>query len=244
MVLRDKMVRAGRWLFRWRAYTYVVLFLCAAWEVLVAFPTGWNSADRRPWGLAGLAVALAGVAWRVYTAGHVAPGTSGRSTREPRGEALNTTGAYSIVRNPLYLGNYLIVLGCAIPLASLGAVVVVSAAYWIAHVPIVAAEDDYLRHRFDPGFEAWARKTPAFLPDPRLWQRPALPFSLRVALRREYRSVPAVVTWLALVDTAMRASGEHRLHVDPLWLTLFLCGLAFFLVVRVSLKTTAVLARR
>ncbi|MGB8874133.1 MAG: hypothetical protein WCC75_12145, partial [Desulfobaccales bacterium] len=38
-------------------------------------------------------------------------GTSGRNTQGQVAETLNTTGIYSLVRNPLYLGNFLIWLG-------------------------------------------------------------------------------------------------------------------------------------
>lgn len=39
-------------------------------------------------------------------------GTSGRNTKEGQvAESLNTTGIYSMIRHPLYLGNYLMWIG-------------------------------------------------------------------------------------------------------------------------------------
>ena len=41
-------------------------------------------------------------------------GTSGRNTLGQVAEVLNTSGMYSVVRNPLYLGNFVIWLGLAL----------------------------------------------------------------------------------------------------------------------------------
>ncbi|MGC9453013.1 MAG: methyltransferase family protein, partial [Oceanipulchritudo sp.] len=41
-------------------------------------------------------------------------GTSGRNTKQQVAYSLNTTGFYSVVRNPLYLGNFFMYLGIAL----------------------------------------------------------------------------------------------------------------------------------
>ncbi len=58
-----------------------------------------------------MVISFFGLALRVIVVGHAPYGTSGRNTREQVADTLNTTGMYSIVRHPLYLANYLIILG-------------------------------------------------------------------------------------------------------------------------------------
>jgi protein-S-isoprenylcysteine O-methyltransferase Ste14 len=231
-------------LFRWRGHLYLLFVACIVWGAIESPLADVGVRERRTWHLASLALALAGVVWRVYTVGHVAPGTSGRSTKAPRGESLNTTGAYSVMRHPLYVGNYLVVLGCVSATAAWWPVVVASTLYWILHGPIVAAEEEYLRSRFGLTFDEWAGRTPAFLPGLRLWRAPALPFAFRVALRREYRSLPVVVTSMAFVDVTTRVASGQGLSVDPLWTGLLLFSLAFHVTVRALLKTSTLLDRR
>src|SRR5262249_60819948 len=84
------------------------------------------AASRQPFGAAGpgdrdvagrvacLGVSLLGLAGRVATVGFAPVGTSGRGRHEPRASRLNTTGMYSIVRNPLYVANFLVVIGIAL----------------------------------------------------------------------------------------------------------------------------------
>ena len=55
-----------------------------------------------------IALAFVGLAIRVFTVGFVPAGTSGRKHDGQIAETLNTTGIYSLTRNPLYLGNAVI----------------------------------------------------------------------------------------------------------------------------------------
>lgn len=237
-------VRWGRRLFRWRGHLYLLFVACIVWGAIESPLADVGVRERRAWRLASLAVALVGVVWRVYTVSHVAPGTSGRSTKAPRGESLNTTGAYSVMRHPLYVGNYVVVLGCVSATVALWPVVVVSILYWIVLGPIVVAEEEYLRSRFGLTFDEWTARTPALIPDLRLWRAPVLPFAFRVALRREYRSVPVVVASMALVDVTTRVAAGQELSVDPLWMWLLLSALVFHVTVRALLKTSSLLDRR
>ena len=51
---------------------------------------------------------------RFYTIATSAKDTSGRNTKQQVANSLNTKGIYSIIRHPLYFGNFLIWLGIAI----------------------------------------------------------------------------------------------------------------------------------
>ena len=108
-------------------------------------------------------------------------------------ESLNTTGLYSVVRHPLYLGNFLMWLGVALFPRSLSFVAAVVFAFWLYYERIMIAEEAFLRERFGERFDAWADRTPAFIPSLRRWTRPRLAFSLRKVLRKEYNGLLAVV---------------------------------------------------
>lgn len=64
------------------------------------------------WAWSCIAVSLFGLLIRAVTIGFTPKGTSGRNTKEGQvAEVLNTKGIYSVVRHPLYLGNYFMWLG-------------------------------------------------------------------------------------------------------------------------------------
>ena len=59
-------------------------------------------------------ISFFGMSVRFYTVGITPAGTSGRNRSKQIADKLNTRGMYSITRNPLYFGNYLIWLGISI----------------------------------------------------------------------------------------------------------------------------------
>ncbi|MBI1987594.1 MAG: hypothetical protein HYS70_04535 [Nitrospinae bacterium] len=77
------------------------------------YPFGSHKLDLL-WEIGCLLVSMLGLSVRILTSGTVPAGTSGRNTKRQKADALNTTGVYSIVRHPLYLGNYLIALGVSL----------------------------------------------------------------------------------------------------------------------------------
>src|SRR5205085_1751915 len=58
-------------------------------------------------------ISMIGLIIRIYTVGYSAENTSGRNTHGQVADSLNTKGIYSVVRNPLYLGNFFMWLGLA-----------------------------------------------------------------------------------------------------------------------------------
>ncbi|HEX9949697.1 MAG TPA: methyltransferase, partial [Thermodesulfobacteriota bacterium] len=114
MTLKKQFERAGDRFFRWRSYLPLLmagLFIAA----LLDKPSSWgNSPAARWWALSCLGVSLVGLGIRFFTVGFAPRGTSGRNTREQVADSLNTTGMYSILRNPIYLGNAVIWIGLSL----------------------------------------------------------------------------------------------------------------------------------
>lgn len=245
MLLKDRLLAHGAFLFRWRSFLPLIVVL----PILMALPQsgsmerwlgeGWEEA----WDVFCVLLAFTGLALRVATVGYAPAGTSGRDTRSQRAETLNTTGLYSIVRNPLYLGNTITILGLVLLVKVWWLAVLVAPCVLLYYERIVYAEEAYLQARFGAAYRAWAARTPAFVPDPRLWRRPALPFSVRAALRREYHGFFAIVVATVLIEASTDVVGERErveqwLHQDVAWLLFLLAGAVVYLTVRVVRKTT------
>lgn len=131
--------------------------------ILVFVPPGDAWSVPRPLGLAGAGLRVAGLA--AIAAGAVNLGRSLSVHPEPAREAeLKTGGLYRYVRHPIYTGVLVLGAGIAVTSGSL-----VAAGAMVLLVVVLAAkarfEERLLRARF-PGYEEYARRTPAFLPRP------------------------------------------------------------------------------
>jgi protein-S-isoprenylcysteine O-methyltransferase Ste14 len=138
------------------------------------------------WVLFCFILALCGLALRAYTVGYVPAGTSGRNTKGQKAEVLNTTGMYSIVRNPLYLGNFITLLGVMLSIKVWWLVVIGSFGFFIYMERIILAEEKFLSEKFGKAYDDWRAKTPVIFPNFALWVPPAMKFSWKTVLRREY----------------------------------------------------------
>ena len=77
---------------------------------------------------------------------------------------LVTEGIYSHCRNPMYVGNILIVIGVALASNSLTTLLVALPLVVLAYAAIIAAEEQFLRDKFGAGFEDYCRDVPRWLP--------------------------------------------------------------------------------
>lgn len=149
-------------LFTWRR---LVAYAFAAATMLLVYA----DKDNRPgwiagWGLyAGAAVAVAGELLRVWGCGHLR-----------KNQDVITSGPYAHVRNPLYLGTLLIIVGMCFA-AGTGIIV-----YGLLPLGLVAffayytpkkerVESDRLRRRFGARFDVYHDAVPGYLPRLTRW---------------------------------------------------------------------------
>jgi hypothetical protein len=111
----------------------------------------------------GFATSALGEAVRASTIGLQYIVRGGRD-RRVYAEDLVTGGFYSHTRNPMYVGNMLILLGLTLTSNSWTCVAVVVPFYAFVCAAIVAAEERYLRGRFGADFDAYCRDVPRWLP--------------------------------------------------------------------------------
>lgn len=197
------MQSSGRWLFKYRGQLPLVLFLMAVPAVYYADYTCWSPMGLRCMNYTAFVCSLVGFAVRFYTVGTTPHGTSGRNTKEQVAEQLNTSGIYSLVRHPLYLGNYLIWLGIVLFTKSISFSVIFSLLYWVYYERIMMAEEHFLMGKFNSSFLEWSSRIPAFFPKFTGFTPPNTPFSIKPVLRREYSGVLATVIGFVYVELLM-----------------------------------------
>jgi protein-S-isoprenylcysteine O-methyltransferase Ste14 len=243
MRLADHFTGAGTFLFRWRGYLPLLLvpaFAASFFGPRIALA---SRGQALAWEIGCFLVAMLGVGIRLFTVGTAPRGTSGRNTREQKADTLNTTGPYSVVRHPLYLGNYLIALGLACFSRTWYLPVIVTLAALLYYERIAAREEQFLEEKFGDAFRRWATAVPAVVPSPRHYRPPALPFRWRVALAREFYAVFLVTTAFFALDALESYATTGWPRPEGVWTAAFLAGGGFFAVMRI-LKKRGRLTRR
>ncbi len=232
MALREELERSGTWLFRWRSYLPLVMFGLILLALREYEYPGRSVALDHVWEVACLLISGLGLGIRVFTIGHAPHGTSGRNTRTQVADTLNTSGLYSVARNPLYLGNFFMYLGVVVFAHLWWLTLIYILAFWLYYERIVLAEEAYLRQKFGETYLGWAHATPAFLPKVRLYRKPDLPFSLKNVMRREYNGSFAVVLTLFVLEILGDLVSQGKFEVDVLWIWILTISLTLWIVLR------------
>ncbi len=107
--------------------------------------------------VAGAALALASVATFVVR---------GRGTPAPFDppRLFVASGPYAWVRNPMYIGGFLVLAGYALCALSVAALLVSFAMIAAAHLFVVLYEEPNLERRFGESYREYRRKTPRWIP--------------------------------------------------------------------------------
>ncbi|MEE4177315.1 MAG: isoprenylcysteine carboxylmethyltransferase family protein [Bacteroides sp.] len=240
MALIEEMEQQGIFLFRHRGT--LPIFILVAGLIFFVFseylrislgePPLWF--DRYDQILA-LFFCLLGFSIRAYTVGHSAKNTSGRNTAKQVADEVNTTGIYSAVRHPLYVGNFFMWLGVAVLTMNVWFILTFILLYWVYYERIMFAEEQYLRQKFGEVYLEWARRTPAFIPRFRNWEKPALKFNLKKVLKKEKTGLLAVFSVLFLFDFLQDSirKGLPDLKID-FWVIAFIFSLIFYFFLKSS----------
>ena len=156
------LVRYGNWLFRTRDAVFPLVLLGLFFATRPHWPGNSERADDLL-DAAGFGVALAGQALRAATVGYAYIIRGGRN-RQVYAEELVTRGFFAHARNPLYVGNVLILLGLLVIWNAPPAYAVGVPFFLVGYVAIVAAEEAFLRRKFGAEYDAYARRVPRWVP--------------------------------------------------------------------------------
>lgn len=235
-MLVNEFEKSGNWLFRWRSYVPLILaavFFAALWGF--RYPYGSHALDTA-FDLTCFGISLFGLSVRILTVGFVPRDTSGRNTSGQVAGSLNTTGMYSLMRHPLYFGNFWMWLGASLFPRVWWAPVLISVFFLVVYERIMFAEERYLVEKFGPEYVEWASRTPAFWPRFRGWRAPSFPFSVRAVLRRENSSLLAITTVFYVLEVVSTVVAEHKFSLDPVWTAIFACVLVVYVVLKTLKK--------
>ncbi|MDR2026842.1 MAG: isoprenylcysteine carboxylmethyltransferase family protein [Prevotellaceae bacterium] len=205
MDLQEQLEYQGNWLFKYRGILPVIILIAG---IIVLIYSELNpvkffkdiASFMDYYTIACIFICLTGLAIRVYTVGYTPDNTSGRNTSEQIAETLNRTGIYAIVRHPLYVGNFLMWLGIALAVQNFWFVFVFALVYWIYYERIMYAEEQFLRRKFGQAYLEWAERTPAFIPNFKLFVKPATPFRWKKVLKQEKNGLLALFVIFSLFD--------------------------------------------
>jgi protein-S-isoprenylcysteine O-methyltransferase Ste14 len=227
------MIELGRLFFRFRGTVFPVLILFA---LLICTPVRLlNDAGSDGWmDVAGALAALLGLVVRGVTIGYEYIVRGGRY-RRVYADALVQGGVYAHTRNPMYLGNGLLVLGCALIINAPEFYLVALAVTVLAYGSIIAAEEAYLRDKFGAEFDAYCRRVNRIVPRLSGWRESmkGMRFNWRRLIVKEYNTIfgaVAAVTALSVWDD-YRIVGESALPGAPLVLAFAIPWLAGYLFV-------------
>jgi len=201
MALVNQFEKEGNFLFRHRGEIPIVLFVAAVPIIYFTNIDYLSSSSIDILTYAAVILSFIGFLIRAISIGTTPKGTSGRNTKEGQvAESLNTSGIYSMVRHPLYLGNYLMWTGIVFFTFNWAFVIIVTLAFWLYYERIMFAEERFLERKFGEDYMNWANKTPAFIPCLRKYVKNVVPFSFVSVLRREYSGVLATVIGFVFID--------------------------------------------
>ncbi len=241
MLSKEKIVKQGNWLFRWRSYLPLLL-------LFVIIPLLWNFHylyDTHLFDLIWegfcLGLSIFGLCIRCYTIGYVPRGTSGRNTRGQLAETLNTTGIYSLVRNPLYIGNFFMMFGVILFLHNIMLTFIFLILFGIYYERIVLAEEEFLLQQFGQKYVDYANRTSAFFPSWKHWCPPDLPFSWRTVLKKEYYGLLGMTASFFTLETVTDALIHRYFVIDRFWLSLLIFAIAAFVILRTLKKHSSLL---
>lgn len=244
MSLRDEFEQQGNWLFRWRSFLPLVLLIPVLVHLATLDDDGVRDAGRKTWEFVCLGVSLLGLGVRGLTVGWTPPRTSGRNTQEQIAGCLNQTGLYSLVRHPLYVGNYLMWLGIALFCADAWLILVFHLAFWLYYERIMLAEEEFLRQQFGLRFERWAAQTPAFFPRFSGWKSPGRAFSVRKVLRQEYTGLAGIVLLFSALILFQQYATLGRIEFETPWVVIATIASVGYVVLRTLKRRTRVLKPR
>ena len=171
-------------IFKYRSYTPIPFLI-----LMVAF----QNASIISIGI-GFAVALLGEFFRLWGVSYA--GSETRTTNGVGGTFLVVSGAFSYLRNPLYLGNMLMYVGIGIMSMALFPYLQIIALlffFW-QYTVIIKEEEDFLRTKYGKSYDDYCAAVPKLIPAFKKYKNPGLQqpeYQLKKGLRSERRTLQA-----------------------------------------------------
>lgn len=177
-------LKMGNFLFRFRSFTPVPLIIV----VFVFFRPEINPAINNVLIISGLLVMFSGELIRIISVGFSFTGTSGRESFL-RADNLNVSGIYSVIRNPLYIGNLLIYTGLLIAYSNIYALIFFDLLLIVQYYFIVLAEENFLKETYGNEYLSYKKIVKSILPRFRNYKKPENKFNKLKVIFKENDSI-------------------------------------------------------
>jgi len=219
------MIRIGNFLFQHRNWVFPIV-------TALVFINPPPLLDN--WKLAvglGFGIALLGQAIRAVTIG-LAYIKRGGKNKQVYAKTLVQEGMFAHCRNPLYVGNLLMLLGLGFIANSFWFIVVGMPIFLFFYLCIVAAEEQFLRNKFGPEYDDYCRRVPRWIPNLRGIGQTlhGMEFRWRRLIVKEHNST---YIWLLaamavlLQDRWARTHGEYEHGMTVLLVVMVLATLGY-----------------
>jgi protein-S-isoprenylcysteine O-methyltransferase Ste14 len=218
--LDEFLKKLGNAFFRWRSYIPLILLPILILRLNDLNQSFANQHLEIIYQAFCLLISFSGEFVRIITIGFVPSGTSGRNTKAQRATALNTTGMYSITRNPLYLGNFLIILGVSVFTRSWQIVLINCILFLLFYVPIILVEESFLLTNFGDKYKEYLTKAPCFFPRFNLWNSAENDWSWGMVIRREYSSIFSTTLSFVIIAHIRIYAVHNDVMASPTWLVI------------------------
>jgi protein-S-isoprenylcysteine O-methyltransferase Ste14 len=229
MVIDEKKYKQGQFLFKYRGVLPIVVLIVGL--VLFYFnTTEYNNSII--FEVICFSISSLGFGIRVFTVGYTPQNSSGRNTEIQVADTLNTTGIYSLVRHPLYLGNFLMWFGIALMTKNIWFILLFIFLFTIFYQRIIYVEETFLEEKFGNNFKTWASKTPIIGLNLSKYITPNLSFSIKKVLKKEKNGFCA----LFLVFFLFRAIHDLEIHQQLVFDSVLFYATIFSLLLYLILK--------
>jgi protein-S-isoprenylcysteine O-methyltransferase Ste14 len=209
------MVRLGNFLFHFRNGLFPAFYLLLFLNSPRIFDDYWLAVAL------GLTLALAGQVLRALTIG-LAYIVRGGKDRQVYARNLVVEGIFAHCRNPLYVGNFLILCGLAFAANSFWFMIAGIPLFALAYAAIIAAEENYLREKFGTEYSDYCARVNRFVPKLAGLAETlqSMEFKWRRLLVKEYGSAYAWMAGMILVVLKNIWLGGLAAKNGPLFLAL------------------------
>lgn len=156
--MNKAIIKFGNWIFTYRNFLFPLLY------IFLFIPSEMLLKNTVLATLIGLSLIIAGIVIRSFTIG-LEYIKRGGLKRKIYAEKLVTGGIYGICRNPMYLGNLLILAGFGIYANSALFTFIIFPAYIFIYWAIIKAEENFLTEKFADKFIRYKNGVHPLIPD-------------------------------------------------------------------------------
>jgi len=239
MKTTDLMIKQGNWLFRYRSWLPLILLgfaLIGMWIERDVY--SWS---YFPYTILCILVALFGQFVRIVAVGYAADRTSGRNTKQQVADEINQTGIYSLMRHPLYVGNFFMWLGIALYTRIWWIVLVFLFVYWLYYERIIMAEEAFLEGKFGADYLAYADVINCIIPEFGTYESPRYHFRIKKVLRQENSGLFGLVLVFMFFEVFQNLVHSGQFKISTFWIVSGNITAWLYLALRILKKLTRIL---